>query len=235
MSVYKSIGPVSVWHSAGAGTGGPRSEPSPETHLTAPAADPRHRERMQRKKVQIDAAIAGAGIERGVIVVTTGGGKGKSSSGFGMLARALGHGFRCGVVQFIKGRRDTGEEFFFARAGGALLDWHVMGAGFTWETQDQARDTKAASMAWGESARMLSDPRYRFVLLDELNVALAHRYVVLADVLTALSRRPPLQHVVITGRAAPRDLIDAADTVTDMRVVKHAFAAGIKAQPGIEW
>lgn len=189
---------------------------------------------MQRKKAHVDAGIARATIERGVVVVNTGAGKGKSSSGFGMLARSLGHGFRCGVVQFIKGRHATGEEVFFERAGGERLDWHVMGEGFTWETQDNARDVAAAEAAWAESRRMLSDPAYDFVLLDELNVALAHRLVVLADVLAALKTRPPRQHVVITGRAAPRDLIDAADTVSDMTVVKHAFQAGIKAQQGIE-
>lgn len=202
---------------------------SPDSEATR-----RHVERMHRKKAHVDAGIARATIERGVVVVNTGAGKGKSSSGFGMLARSLGHGFRCGVVQFIKGRHATGEELFFERAGGDQLDWHVMGEGFTWETQDKARDVVAAEAAWAESRRMLSDPAYDFVLLDELNVALAHRYVALADVLAALKARSPRQHVVITGRAAPRELIDAADTVSDMTVVKHAFKAGIKAQKGIE-
>lgn len=194
----------------------------------------RHRERMQRKKSLVDARIARATIDRGVLVVNTGGGKGKSSSGFGMLARALGHGFRCGVVQFIKGSYATGEEAFFRRAGGGQLEYHVMGEGFTWETQDKARDVAAARAAWKIAARMLSDPALDFVLLDELNVALAHRYVALDEVLAAVKLRPPRQHVVITGRAAPRGLVDVADTVSDMRVVKHAFDAGIKAQKGIE-
>jgi cob(I)alamin adenosyltransferase len=194
----------------------------------------RHRERMQRKKELVDRKIARATIERGVLVVNTGNGKGKSSSGFGMLARSLGHGFRCGVVQFIKGSFSTGEEAFFRRFEGEQLDYHVMGEGFTWETQDKARDIAAAQAAWAKAAAMLADERYDFVLLDELNIALAHRYVELDAVLAAVATRPPLQHVVITGRGAPDRLIEAADTVTEMRVVKHAFQAGIKAQKGVE-
>jgi cob(I)alamin adenosyltransferase len=198
----------------------------------AAASDERHRERMQRKKELIDRKIARATIERGVLVVNTGNGKGKSSSGFGMLARSLGHGFQCGVVQFIKGSFSTGEEAFFRRF--EEQDYHVMGEGFTWETQDKERDIRAAQAAWAIAARMLADPGYDFVLLDELNIALAHRYIALDDVLAAVAARPPQQHVVITGRGAPDALIEAADTVTDMRVVKHAFKAGIKAQKGIE-
>lgn len=198
----------------------------------AAASEERHRERMQRKKELIDRKIARATIERGVLVVNTGNGKGKSSSGFGMLARSLGHGFQCGVVQFIKGSFSTGEEAFFRRF--EELDYHVMGEGFTWETQDKERDIRAAQAAWAIAARMLADPGYDFVLLDELNIALAHRYIALDDVLAAVAARPPQQHVVITGRGAPDALIEAADTVTDMRVVKHAFKAGIKAQKGIE-
>lgn len=194
----------------------------------------RHRERMQRKKELVDRKIARATIERGVLVVNTGNGKGKSSSGFGMLARSLGHGFRCGVVQFIKGSFSTGEEAFFRRFEGEQLDYHVMGEGFTWETQDKARDIAAAQAAWAKAAAMLADERYDFVLLDELNIALAHRYVELDAVLAAVAARPPLQHVVITGRGAPDRLIEVADTVTEMRVVKHAFQAGIKAQKGVE-
>lgn len=195
----------------------------------------RHRERMQRKKELVDRKIARATIDRGVLVVNTGNGKGKSSSGFGMLARALGHGFRCGVVQFIKGTFSTGEEAFFRRfAADDQLDYHVMGEGFTWETQDKARDIAAAQAAWQIAAGMLADPAYDFVLLDELNIALVKQYVQLDRVLHAVAARPPRQHVVITGRGAPDALVDAADTVTEMRVVKHAFDAGIKAQKGIE-
>ncbi|MEW9572316.1 cob(I)yrinic acid a,c-diamide adenosyltransferase [Rhodanobacter sp. Si-c] len=194
----------------------------------------RHRERMQRKKALVDRKVARATIDRGVLVVNTGNGKGKSSSGFGMLARSLGHGMRCGVVQFIKGTFSTGEEAFFRRAGGDLLDYRVMGEGFTWETQDQARDIAAAAAAWREAARMLSDASYAFVLLDELNIALVKRYVAVEDVLAALAARPAHQHVVVTGRAAPDALLEAADTATEMRLIKHAFQAGVMAQKGIE-
>ncbi|ODU33449.1 MAG: cob(I)yrinic acid a,c-diamide adenosyltransferase [Lysobacterales bacterium 69-70] len=193
----------------------------------------RHRERMQRKKAVVDAGIARATIERGVVVVTTGNGKGKSSSGFGMVARALGHGLRVGVVQFIKGSFATGEEAFFRRFPDEV-SYHVMGEGFTWETQDRERDLRAAAAAWDKAAAMLADADVDLVLLDELNIALKYQYVDLAAVLAALAARPPLQHVVITGRAAPPALIEAADTVTEMNVVKHAYEAGIKAQKGIE-
>ena len=195
--------------------------------------DEHHRERAQRKKELVDRRIARATIDRGVVVVNTGNGKGKSSSGFGMLARSLGHGFRCGVVQFIKGSFSTGEEAFFRRFDD-LVDYHVMGEGYTWETQDRTRDVAAAGAAWDVAARMLADPAYDFVLLDELNIALTKQYVDLDAVLAALASRPERQHVVITGRGAPDSLVEVADTVTEMRVVKHAFQAGIKAQHGIE-
>jgi cob(I)alamin adenosyltransferase len=151
-----------------------------------------------------------------------------------MLARSLGHGFRCGVVQFIKGSFSTGEEAFFRRFEDEGLDYHVMGEGFTWETQDKSRDIEKAQAAWQVAAAMLADPAYDFVLLDELNIALVKDYIQLQQVVDALASRPPNQHVVITGRGAPDGLIDVADTVTEMRVVKHAFKAGIKAQKGIE-
>ena len=198
------------------------------------AAEQRHRERMQRKKDLVDRKIARATIERGVVVVNTGNGKGKSSSGFGMLARSLGHGFRCGVVQFIKGSFSTGEEAFFRRFEGEGLTYRVMGEGFTWETQDKSRDIEKAQAAWQVAAAMLADPAYDFVLLDELNIALVKDYIQLQQVVDALAARPPNQHVVITGRGAPDGLVEVADTVTEMRVVKHAFKAGIKAQKGIE-
>lgn len=194
----------------------------------------RHRERMRRKKELIDRRIARATIDRGVLVVNTGNGKGKSSSGFGMLARSLGHGFRCGVVQFIKGSFSTGEEAFFRLFDGEGIDYHVMGEGFTWETQDKARDIAAAMAAWEIAERMLGDASYDFVLLDELNIALTKQYVPLERVIAALLARLGQQHVVITGRGAPDDLVAVADTVTEMRVVKHAFQAGIRAQKGIE-
>lgn len=197
----------------------------------------RYRERAQRKKELVDRRIARATTDRGVVVVNTGNGKGKSSSGFGMLARSLGHGFRCGVVQFIKGSFSTGEERFFRTMGEAFadrLEYHVMGEGFTWETQDRERDIAAAQAAWAVAARMLADEDVDFVLLDELNIALVKGYVGVEQVLAALAARPPRQHVVITGRGAPDALVEAADTVTEMRLVKHAFKAGIMAQKGIE-
>ena len=196
-------------------------------------AETRHRERMQRKKELVDRKIARATTDRGVLVVNTGNGKGKSSSGFGMLARSLGHGFRCGVVQFIKGSFSTGEEAFFRRFPDDV-DYHVMGEGYTWETQDKSRDIATAGMAWQAAAAMLADARYDFVLLDELNIALVKGYVDVARVCEALRTRPPQQHVVVTGRGAPDALVELADTVTEMRLVKHAFQAGIKAQKGIE-
>jgi cob(I)alamin adenosyltransferase len=195
--------------------------------------DAHYRERAQRQKELVDRRIARATIDRGVLVVNTGNGKGKSSSGFGMLARSLGHGLRCGVVQFIKGSYATGEEAFFRRFPDQL-DYHVMGEGFTWETQDRSRDIATAMAAWQVADAMLSNADYDFVLLDELNIALVKEYVPLQTVLAALAARPPRQHVVITGRGAPEALVEAADTVTEMRVVKHAFKAGIMAQKGIE-
>lgn len=194
----------------------------------------RHRDRMRRKKELIDRRIARATIDRGVLVVNTGNGKGKSSSGFGMLARSLGHGFRCGVVQFIKGSFSTGEEAFFRMFEDGPLRYHVMGEGYTWETQDKARDIAAAMAAWEVAEGMLADAGMDFVLLDELNIALVKGYVPLDRVLAVLLARPTHQHVVVTGRGAPDELVALADTVTEMRLVKHAYQAGIRAQKGIE-
>lgn len=191
-----------------------------------------HRARMARKKAVIDKHVAGASTERGVVIVNTGNGKGKSTAGFGMLARALGHGMRVGVVQFIKGSFSTGEEEFFRRF--PEVDYHVMGEGYTWETQDKERDIAAAVAAWDKARELLSDARYAVVLLDELNIALKLQYVPLEDVLAALRKRPAAQHVVITGRGAPDALIEFADTVTEMHLVKHAYHAGVKAQQGVE-
>jgi cob(I)alamin adenosyltransferase len=187
---------------------------------------------MQRRKAAVDGRIAAATVERGVLLVLTGNGKGKSSSAFGMVARALGHGMCVGVVQFIKGRGSTGEELFFRRF--PEVTYHVMGEGFTWETQDRERDTHAARAAWAVAAALLRDDQFALVVLDELNIALRHHYVPLADVTSTLRARPARQHVVITGRGAPAELVELADTVTDMHVVKHAFSAGIRAQRGIE-
>ncbi len=196
------------------------------------AHNARHHARMARKKVVVDAKIAEATRDQGVLVVHTGNGKGKSSAGFGMLARALGHGMRVGVVQFIKGTFSTGEETFFRRF--PEVHYHVMGEGYTWETQDRTRDIAAAQTAWRTAAGMLADPAYQVVLLDELNIALKYHYIEIADVISALTGRPPMQHVIVTGRGAPAALIEIADTVTEMNVIKHAFTAGIRAQKGIE-
>ncbi len=192
----------------------------------------RHRRRMQHKKTVVDAGIACAAEDRGVLVVLTGNGKGKSSSAFGMVARALGHGMRVAVVQFIKGANSTGEEAFFRRF--PEVEYHVMGEGFTWETQDRERDIQSATAAWKKAHCYLTDPAFDLVVLDELNIVLKYDYVALADVMDALASRPERQHVAVTGRGAPSALIEAADTVTEMQAVKHAFKAGVKAQKGIE-
>lgn len=198
-----------------------------------PDRDTRHNARMARKKDVVDDRIAAAQAERGVLLVNTGNGKGKSSAGFGLVARALGHGMQVGVVQFIKGRSDTGEEAFFRTQPG--VTWHVMGEGFTWETQDRARDVATAEAAWALAREMLQNPEVGLVVLDELNIALKYQYLDVERVLADLRARPPMQHVVVTGRGAPPALVEAADTVTDMTPVKHAFAAGVKAMPGMEW
>jgi cob(I)alamin adenosyltransferase len=195
-------------------------------------AQERHRRRMQRQKEIVDARIARAHQDCGVIVVNTGNGKGKSSSAFGMVARALGHGMKVAVVQFIKGSFATGEEAFFRRF--PELEYHVMGEGFTWETQDAERDRRAAMAAWDKAAAFLADPAFDMVVMDELNIALKLRLVPLDAVLDALQERPIHQHAIVTGRAAPEALIEIADTVTEMRSIKHAFDAGIMAQKGVE-
>ena len=196
--------------------------------------DARHKARMQRKKAVIDEKIAEAQDEYGLLLVHTGNGKGKSSSAFGMVARALGHGIKVGVVQFIKGAASTGEESFFRRFPDEVR-YHVMGEGFTWETQDRQRDIAKAKEAWNVAAQLLADPEVGLVVLDELNIALKYGYLELDPVLADIESRPLLQHVVVTGRGAPPGLIEAADTVTEMSLVKHAFKAGVKAQKGIEF
>ena len=194
--------------------------------------DERHQQRMQRKKAVVDSGIARATEERGVIIVHTGNGKGKSSAAFGMVARALGHDMRVAVIQFGKARTATGEELFFRK----ILndDYHVMGEGFTWETQDRELDIQAAESAWNKAREYLSNADFDMVVLDELNITLKHKYLALDEVLTRLQQRPHLQHVVITGRAARPELIEIADTVTEMQNTKHAYKAGVCAQKGIE-
>jgi len=192
----------------------------------------RHAARMARKKALIDAAIAAAADARGLLIVITGNGKGKSTSAFGMVARALGHGMKVGVVQFIKSRTDTGEEAFLGKQPG--VEWHVTGDGFTWDTQNREQDIATAQRGWAIAARMLADPAYQLVVLDELTYLLSYGYLDADTVLDALAHRPPMQHVVVTGRAATGALIELADTVSVIADEKHAFRAGVKAQPGID-
>lgn len=192
----------------------------------------RHKQQMARRKEVVDAGIARATEQRGVVVVNTGNGKGKSSAAFGMVARALGHGMRVGVVQFIKGSFSTGEESFFRRF--PEVSYHVMGEGFTWETQDRERDIAAADKAWQQALAFLADPAFNLVVLDEINIALKLGYLDTQQVLAALRARPSMQHVVLTGRGASPEIVDFADTVTEMRDIKHAYRAGIQAQQGVE-
>ena len=194
----------------------------------------RHRHRMEKRKSARDRLMATKTEERGLVIVHTGKGKGKSSAAWGMALRCLGHGFRIGVVQYIKGRRETGEHKLFARFP-ELVEHKIMGEGFTWETQDRARDIAAAGAAWEESKRMMADPGIRMVILDELNIALRYDYLDLADVLRALRGKRPDLHVVITGRNARPELIELADLATEMTLVKHPFRDGVRGQAGVEF
>lgn len=200
--------------------------------MNANDREQRHQVRMQRKKTVIDSAIERADRDQGLLLVLTGNGKGKSSSAFGMVARALGHGMQVGVAQFIKGRSDTGEEGFFRAHPN--VRWHVLGEGFTWETQNLARDTETAQRGWAVAREMLHDETLGLVVFDELTYPLKYGWLSIETVLEDLANRPPMQHVVITGRAAPEALCDAADTVTELRDVKHAFRAGVRAQKGVD-
>jgi cob(I)alamin adenosyltransferase len=198
------------------------------------AREQRNNARMQRKKEVIDTKIAAAQEERGILLVNTGNGKGKSSAAFGVVARALGHGRKVAVVQFVKGRSDTGEEGFY-RKFPEQVQWHVCGEGFTWETQDRDRDTAAAQAAWKIAQGYLADESINLVVLDEMTYAFKYGWLDLAEVLSAIAERPTMQTVIITGRSAPEALTEAADTVTEMGMVKHAFKAGVKAMPGVEF
>jgi cob(I)alamin adenosyltransferase len=202
--------------------------------MTDLQADSEHKAKMRRIKAARDRMMAEKTESRGLLLVHTGKGKGKSSAAWGMVMRCLGHGMRVGIVQFIKGAWSTGEAVFLQRFP-ELVTIRTMGEGFTWETQDRARDIAAAERAWAEARKMLSDPSLRLIVLDELNVVLRYEYLPVDAVIEAVAARPPEQHVVITGRNAPQALIDAADLVTEMTLVKHPFRAGIKAQPGIEF
>ena len=194
----------------------------------------RHRAKMAKRKAVQDAEVAAKTIEKGLLIVHTGIGKGKSTAAFGLALRMLGRGHRVGVVQFIKGAWHSAERDALARFGDQLV-WHTMGEGFTWETQDRARDIAAAEGAWAKARELMADPNLAMLILDELNIALRYEYLDLTAVVAAFTARPPGLHVVVTGRNAKPELLAAADLVTEMTLVKHHFAAGVKAQPGIEF
>jgi cob(I)alamin adenosyltransferase len=187
---------------------------------------------MQEQKAKVDERIAAAQEDKGLLLVLTGNGKGKSTSGFGTIARAVGHGLKASVVQYVKGGWECGERNLLEKNG---VEFHVMGTGFTWETQDKDTDKEAAQAAWQHSKKLLSDPSIDVVLLDEITYMVTYKYIDLDEVLAALATRPKDQHVVITGRACHRAITEIADTVSEVRPVKHAFDNGIKAQKGIDW
>ena len=196
--------------------------------------DAHHKAKMANRKAVQDAEVAGKTIEKGLLIVHTGKGKGKSTAAFGLLLRAIGRGFQCGVVQFGKGAWQTGERSAIERFGDQVK-WHTLGEGFTWETQDRARDVAAAERAWERATELMEDPSIQLLVLDELNISLRYDHIELAKVLAAFAGRRPGLHVVVTGRNAKPELIEIADLVTEMVPVKHHFAAGVKAQPGIEF
>jgi cob(I)alamin adenosyltransferase len=200
---------------------------------TPPDAE-RHKAKMANRKTAQDAEVAGKTVEKGLLIVHTGKGKGKSTAAFGLLLRALGRGMRAGVVQFGKGAWDTGERTAVERFSDQVV-WHTLGEGFTWETQDRERDVAAAERAWATAKQLMADPSIRLLILDELNISLRYDHLDLADVVSTLSARRPDLHIVVTGRNAKPELIEAADLVTEMTLVKHHFAAGVKAQEGIEF
>jgi len=191
-----------------------------------------HKNRMQKTKERVDAKIDAAQEERGLFIVITGNGKGKSTSGFGTVARAVGHGLTAAVAQYVKGTWSCGERNLLENAG---VEFHVMGTGFTWNTQDKESDIAAAQKVWKESKRLLSDKTIDVVLLDELTYMVSYKYIELEEVLEAIKNRPPMQHVIVTGRSCHRTLIDLADTVSEVQSIKHAFDNGVKAQKGIDW
>jgi cob(I)alamin adenosyltransferase len=196
--------------------------------------DARHRAKMIKRKEVQDREVASKTVEKGLLIVHTGPGKGKSTAAFGLMLRALGRGYRVGVVQFIKGAWETGERLALDRFADQV-EWHTMGEGFTWETQDRARDVAAAGRAWDKAREMMAREDIRLLILDELNIALRYEYLPLQEVVETLRQRRSGLHVVATGRNAKPELIEAADLVTEMALVKHHFAAGVKAQEGIEF
>lgn len=202
--------------------------------MTESAEDARHKAKMENRKAVQDAEVASKTVEKGLLIVHTGKGKGKSTAAWGLMLRALGRGFRIGVVQFGKGAWETGERKAIERFGDQV-SWHTLGEGFTWETQDRVRDVAAAERAWGKAKELMADPTIRLLILDELNIALRYDHLPIGDVVATLAGRRADLHVVVTGRNAKPELIEAADLVTEMNLVKHHFAAGVKAQEGIEY
>jgi cob(I)alamin adenosyltransferase len=201
----------------------------------ADLSDDQHKEKMQRRQAAHRRTIAAKTVEKGLLIVHTGAGKGKTTAAFGMAVRAIGHGRRVGIVQFVKGAMATGEKAVFD-AFPDLATFKPMGEGFTWDTQDRSRDIATARLAWEEVRRMIADPAYDMVIADELNIVLRYEYLPLDEVLAAVTVRPAQKHVVITGRNAPEALIAAADLVTEMKLLKHPFREqGVKAQAGIEF
>ena len=207
-----------------------------QTDDTPPSDSERHNAKMARKKQARDKIMATKTDKKGLVIVHTGKGKGKSSAAFGMIFRCIAHGLPCAVVQFIKGGMDTGERNLISGNFAELCDFHTMGEGFTWETQDKERDIAAASAAWSKAKDLIRDERHHMVLLDEINIALRYGYIPLDEVLDFLrDEKPEMTHVVLTGRNAADELIDFADLVTEMSLVKHPFRSGIKAQIGVEF
>ena len=209
--------------------------PEPDTQ-TAEENDARHAAKMAKIKVARDKIMATKSGEKGLVIVHTGAGKGKSSSAFGMIMRCVAHGFPCAVVQFIKGAWDTGERRLLTGHFGDLCQFHAMGEGFTWETQDRARDIAAARAGWEKAKELIMDESLHMVVLDEINIALRYDYLDIAEIVDFLkTQKPPMTHVVLTGRNAKDELIEIADLVTEMTLVKHPFRSGIKAQAGVEF
>lgn len=209
-------------------------ETKKKSEMTEAELDARHAEKMKRKKEARNKILATKTTEKGLVIVNTGKGKGKSTAAFGLVFRSLGHGHKIGIVQFVKGAWETGERDILERFSDQVT-FKTMGEGFTWETQDRQRDIAAAKTAWEEAKKMIADPSYNLILLDELNIVLRYDYLPLEEVIETLQAKPEMTHVVVTGRNAKDELIEIADLVTEMTQIKHPFRAGVKAQTGIEF
>lgn len=206
-----------------------------DTKTESQSSDDRHKAKMANRKAVQDAEVASKTIEKGLLIVHTGPGKGKSTAAFGLALRMIGRGRKVGVVQFIKGAWSTGEKIALEQFAPDMIEWHALGEGFTWETQDKERDIELCRKAWDTAKEMMANPDFGLVILDELNIALRYDYLDLDEVLAGLAARPEVLHVAVTGRNAKAPLIDAADLVTEMTLVKHHFKAGVKTQEGIEY